>query len=132
MAANTSPIFPLTPVIGVANISTGVTTRTVSGVTGLTSLVAAGTNGTRLDSVRVMSTATSSTSGKIALWLYAGSGNAQLFYEILVTANTASSTNPGFSYVVSFQDVVIPTGSTLYVSTYNSEAFNVFAHGGAY
>ena len=131
MPANFKPIFPLSPVVGVANISSAITTRTVTGVTGLTSVKAAGTNGTRVDRVRVNATATT-TAGMIRLWLFSGTGNAQLRHEEPVTAVTPSATVAGFTTEIVFPDLVLPSGWTLYASTHQAEAFNVFMHGGDY
>ena len=131
MSANTSPIFPLTPVIGAANISSAVTGLTVSGVTGLTSVLAAGANGTRVDAVEVQATG-NTTANMVRLWVYAGSGNAQLIKEVAIPANTASASNPAVSVTVPFSTLVLPTGYTLYASTNNAEAYNVLAFGGSY
>lgn len=131
MPANFKPIFPLTPVIAVANISTAVTTRTVTGVTGLTSVKAGGTNGTRVDRIKIQATATT-TAGMIRLWLYSGSGNAQLRHEELVSAITPSATLAAFNTEITFLDFLIPSGWTLYASPEKSEAFNIILHGGDY
>lgn len=131
MPANTAPIFPLTPVIGVANISTANTNRTVTGTTGLTSVRVGGTNGTRVDQISIQATATT-TAGMIRLWLYSGSGNAQLFQEVLVTAITPSATLAAFSTSIQYSTLLIPNGWTLYASTEKTEAFNVILYGGDY
>lgn len=131
MPANTSPIFPITPVAAVANISSAITTRTVTGVTGLTSLKAAGSFGTRIDRISIRATATT-TAGTIRIWLYDGSGNANLIWEEPVYAVTPSATLPAFSADIVLEDLVIPSGKTLYVSTEKAEAFNVIAFGGDY
>jgi hypothetical protein len=131
MPANTAPIFPVSPVIGVANISSAITTRTVTGVTGLTSVQAGGTNGTRVDRISIKATATT-TAGIIRLWLYSGSGNAQLFHEEIVSAITPSATTAAYSTDIYYTDLLIPSGWTLYASTEKAEAFNVFLHGGEY
>ena len=129
MAASNLPIYPKTPAVGVANISAAVTGLTVTGTTGLTQVLAAGADGTRIDSVDVKATATV-TAGMVRLWLYSGSGNAQLFDEIPVAATTPSGTVPAFTATRHYQTLVIPTGYSLYASTNNAEAFNVRAQGG--
>lgn len=131
MPANFKPIFPLAPAIAVANISSAITTRTVSGVTGLTSVKAGGANGTRVDQVRIQATSTT-TAGVVRLWIFSGSGNAQLMWEELVTAVTPSATVPAFTSSVVFSDFLLPSGWTLYASTEKAEAFNVILHGGDY
>ena len=126
---NFKPIFPLTPKIGKANISVANTNRVVTGVTGLTLVMAAGTDGTRLDRLKVQATATT-TAGVIRLWIFSGSGNADLYDEILVTAATPSATVEAFSAVMDFNAEFLPAGYSLYASTHNGEAFNVIVFGG--
>lgn len=131
MPANFKPIFPLTPVIGIANISAANANRTVTGITGLTSVRAGGTFGTRIDRVRIQATGTT-TAGIIRLWLYSGSGNAQLRHEELVSAVTPSPTLAAYNTEIVFDDLLIPAGWTLYASTEKAETFNIIAHGGDY
>lgn len=136
MPANVDPIFPLTPKIGIGNLSSAITTRTVSGVTGLVSVFAAGSNGSIIDTIQITATATT-TAGMVRLWLYAGSGNAQLYDEVIVSAITPSSTTPAFSSTIYYNGtsktrLVLPTGYTLYACPHNAEAFNVIAYGGDY
>lgn len=131
MPANTAPIFPVTPVIGVANISTANTARTATGVTNLTLVRAGGTNGTRIDQVSIQATA-STTAGMVRLWLYSGTGNAQLFHEELVSAITPSASVAAYTTDITFSNLVIPSGWSLYASTEKSEAFVVMAFGGDY
>lgn len=129
MAGNTKPIFPKSARIGVANISTANANRTVTGITGLTLLVAAGADGTRIDRIRVKATATT-TAGMIRIWEYAGSGNAQLVFEIPVSAVTPSATLASFEAYLDVLVEYLPAGYSYYVSTEKAEAFNVFAFGG--
>ena len=131
MAGNTKPIFPKSPLIGVANLSTANTNRTVTGVTGLTQLIPSSLEGSRLDRVRIQATGNSSQ-GFIRLWWYSGTGNAQLLREIPVTAATPSSTVGAFYVDVDFDSETIPGGWELWVSTHNTENFNVAAFGGSY
>lgn len=131
MAGNTAPIFPDTAAYGVANISSAFTARTTTGVTSLTLVLAAGADGTVIDRVRIVASA-ATTAGVVRLWIYAGSGNAQLFHEELVSAITPSATVETFTVEIPFSDLVLPTGHTLYASTHNAEAFAVFAFGGHY
>lgn len=131
MPANFKPIFPVAPVVAIANISTANTSRTATGVTNLTLVRAGGTNGTRVDRVRIQATATT-TAGMIRLWLYSGTGNAQLRHEEVVSAVTVGASTPAYNTEVTFADLLIPTGWSLYASTEKSEAFNIILHGGDY
>ena len=129
MAANTLPIFPVAARVGVANISSASAIRTTTGVTGLTSLFVAGTNGSRVDRIRVKATATT-TAGMVRIWIYSGSGNAQLLFEIPVSAVTPSATLASFETYINVAMENLPTGYTLYATTEKAEAFNVMAFGG--
>lgn len=129
MAANTLPIFPVAARVGVANISSASAIRTTTGVTGLTSLFVAGTNGSRIDRIRVKATATT-TNGMVRIWIYSGSGNAQLLFEIPVTALTPSATVASFDTYLNVDMENLPSGYTLYATTEKAEAFNVMAFGG--
>ena len=126
---NFKPIFPLTPKIGKANISVANTNRVVTGVAGLTQVLAAGADGTRLDRAKIQATA-ATTAGVVRLWIYSGSGNADLYDEILVTAATPSTTVEAFNTVIDFNAEFLPAGYSLYASTHNGEAFNVIVFGG--
>lgn len=129
MAANTLPIFPVAARVGVANISSSSAIRTTTGVTGLTSLFVAGTNGSRIDRIRVKATATTTT-GMVRIWIYSGSGNAQLLFEIPVTALTPSATVASFDTYLNVDMENLPSGYTLYATTEKAETFNVMAFGG--
>lgn len=128
---NFKPIFPLTPKIGKANISVANANRVVTGITGLTQVLVAGADGTRLDRAKIQATG-STTAGVIRFWLYSGSGNADLYDEVLVTATTPSTTVEAFSATIDFNAEFLAAGYSLYVSTHNSEAFNVIVFGGDY
>lgn len=148
MAANTSAIFPNQGVIGavslISGVATALTSRTVAGVTGLTVLVAANTNGTRVDSIRVISASpigTANSSNIVRIWSYTGSGNAILIDEITVTPVTPSATVAGFMSVTSYKDpnnqlVTAPSTGALYCSIHTiagtQDNTNVIAFGGSY
>jgi hypothetical protein len=131
MPANTLPIYPVTPNWGVAVLSTGLTTRTVVGVAGLTLLLAAGGNGTRVDSITMVATGTT-TAGMIRLWKYGGSGNAALISETTVAAIVPSASVASWASEQLPINFTLEAGESLYASTHNSEGFNVHARGGDY
>ena len=80
----------------------------------------------------MVATATT-TAGMIRLWYYNGSGNAQLLFEIPVSAITPSATVAAWSYAFSPNGLVLPANTgTLYASTEKAEAFIVFKMGGDY
>ena len=133
MAANTSPIFPLTPSIatGSLNAATAVTTRTpVTGTTGLTLLTATSTNGTRIDSITVKGQGTTVASN-VFIWIYNGT-NSYLYDEFDVTAITAANTTDSFSLSRTYATLVLPPTYQLYVSQTVQTNVTVVAFGGTY
>lgn len=125
------PAFVSTPIVGAASISTANTGRDGSGTTGLLATGAAG--GTRIDSVSVVATATT-TAGMVRLFLDTGGGTAAdlfLISEISVTAVTPSATVKAFAGEMTWpRGLVLPSGYKLCVSTEKAEAFDVTAYGG--
>jgi len=114
MAANTSPIFPLTPNLGVQNVvlSTAMTnTKAFDGTdtagTALALVYTAGTNGSRVDTVTVRLT---STNGATA----SGTSNATLvrFWINNGSANTTATNNQLTPW-----DVAIPATGVVALDT---------------
>jgi hypothetical protein len=98
VAANTTPIFTLTPHIGQTTISTANTNRDGTGTLG--TLVTAATNGTRVDRIVVEATSTTAA-GVVTFFVYDGSSVSTLWQEVLVTAITPSATVVAFRAVTS-------------------------------
>lgn len=125
------PQFAATPKIGSVLISTADTSRT--GPTNAGIVLSAGTNGTRINRVQVVATATT-TAGTVRLFLHDGS-NFRLVAEIPVTAITPGGTTQVFSATLSdatnidFLPIVLPNGWSLRAATHNAESFAVTAHG---
>lgn len=134
MAANTTPIFTLTPIVGAAAISTANTNRDGTGTIG--TVITGGTEGTRISRITVKATVTT-TAGMVRLYIGddAGTPNIRLWREIVVTAITVAAATAGFVYVMNLTGesaLILPPNYTLRASTHNAEAFNVFAEGGDY
>jgi hypothetical protein len=132
MAANTSPIFTLTPHIGMVAISTANTNRDGSGTLG--SVITGTTNGTHVSRITVQATA-STTAGFVRLYIFDGGSVTELWKEIAITAATPSGTVAAFAYTLTLTGetaLVLPNGYILKASTHNAEAFNVIAEGGDY
>lgn len=131
MAANTSPIFTLTPVVGLVAIATANTGRDGTGVIG--TVLTAGTNGTRITRITIKATITT-TAGMVRLWIHNGT-TYFLWKEILVTAITASATVATFEFIVEFlgeRAITLPSGYSLRASTEKAENLNVTSEGGDY
>lgn len=136
MAANTTPIFPLTPIVGIATLTsaTAVTSRAnITGTTGLVQLTATSTNGTRIDAITVTAKGTT-VANVIDVWIYNGT-TSFLYAEIAVTAVTPSTTAVAFTTTVTFANLTLPSTYQLYISEQvgtTSADFNVIAFGGQY
>ena len=157
MAANTAPIFPVTPNVGVLNalLTTAMTnTKSYDGTeaagTSMVQAYLAGANGSRLDSVQISYTSTNGATASgttaatlVRLWINNGSVNTtatnnQLLAEIAIPAATlvalATSTNPVITLAL---DKSIPAGykvfagNTVAVGGTNA-ALQVSVYGGDY
>lgn len=129
MAANRYPRFPLTPVATPVVISTANTNRDGTGT--INTVITSGTDGTRVDGVRIQATGTT-TAGVVRLFTYDGA-TWRLLAEILVTAITPSTTIQAWSYDwIPPVPLVLPTGVNLGASTHNAESFAVHPIAGSY
>ena len=138
MAANTAPIFTLTPNVGLAAISATADAASASSGSTITptassfvTLLTAGTNGTRVEEVQYTGTGVT-VAGLIRLYIYTGS----LYYlkdTVIVPVVTPSTTTANWSYTQTYQNLTLKTGETLVVSsTVANQLVNVVALGGDY
>lgn len=124
-----TPNFTSTPRCAIAQATAANTNRDGTGT--IATVLTAGSNGTRLERVRIQAAGTT-TAGVIRLFIHDGS-SARLFSEILVTAATPSTTVQAWSADIDLsyngQAMLLPNGFSLRVSTHNAETFNVIAMG---
>jgi hypothetical protein len=119
MAANTVPIFPITPKINWVNAA-GLTANTTTDLTSGTNYASgftAGTNGSRVDFVRSRSLGTN-VATVCRVWVNNGSStgtaaNNTLFYERTLAATTVSQTAELADIIIPI-NIVLPSGYTLY------------------
>lgn len=119
MAQNTSPIFPLTPVVSWINAAGLIanTTTDLTGGTNYNSNFTAGLNGSRVDFVRCRSLGTN-VATVIRIWLNNGSAtstaanNTQIM-ERTLTATTVSQTAELADIVIPL-NISVPAGYKLY------------------
>jgi hypothetical protein len=138
MSANTTPIFPLTPVIGVASLVTPtvITSRAnITGTTGLTQLTPTSTNGKKVTLITLQSTGTS-LAATLCVWLYNGT-TSYLIDEIPIYTTTPGNTSPAFTtyrdYTTYWNSaIVLPPTYQLYVSITVQQNLTILAHGGDY
>jgi len=140
MAANTSPIFVLTPDNGKAQVTTANTTRDLSSTTNAALLFTAGTFGSRIDSISFTHEAASQTQASIAgvgrVWLCTSSGgaNPRLLAEVALPAISASATVVGQQQIITFANgLILASGEFLWCAisvTQTSGGYDVIARGG--
>ena len=156
MAANTAPIYPLTPATFFADL-TAVTACTTRAPTATASLAAANivilvpagaaqspasTAGTRIDKITVEGASSSITAPtgaqSVQIWWWDGT-KAYQYDEIAVTAITPAVNGTTLTYQgsKSYTNLVLPVGHALYASTTvtttaNTTAMVVIANGGTY
>jgi len=119
MAANTSPIFPLTPRISWVNAAGLVanTTTDLTAGTNYSSGFTAGTNGSRVDFVRSRALGTN-VATVCRVWVNNGSStgtaaNNTLFYERTLAATTVSQVAELADIIIPI-NIVLPSGYILY------------------
>lgn len=133
MAANTSPIFPLTPIVASGSLvsATPITTGTnITGVTGLTALVPVSTNGTRVDNITVRAQGTTVAS-TVYIWINDGT-TSRLFDMIDIAAITATTVVDSAYVSRGYTNLTLPPTYTVYISQTVATNVNVFAFGGTY
>jgi hypothetical protein len=122
-----SPVFIGTPKVWQQALSVANTARDGSGT--LADVMTAGSNGSRIDKIRVVASGTT-TAGVIRLFLYDGT-NTYLFKEIIVAAITPSTSIAAWVGEMTFIDgLVLPATWHLKAATNNAELFKIFAQGG--
>lgn len=122
----TTPNFASTVRASGVVISTADTSRTAP--TNVGTVFTAGSSGSRVDEVNISATGTT-TVGVVRLFIYDGT-TYYLLQEILVSAITPSTTLAVFSYNVTFNNLMLPSGFSLRATTNNAESFSVIAFGG--
>jgi hypothetical protein len=129
MAANTSPIFVLTPKRPQVRIATANTARDGTGTLG--TLVIVGANGAFYKGIRIQAEGTT-TVGVVRLFnQVAGSGNFELIKEFLIPALTPSTSIEAASYEwFPPAGLVFGAADVVKCSTHNAETFSVALDGG--
>lgn len=135
MAQNTSPIFPGVPRnVGLSVVgASAITARTaITGTTGLSLLFTAGANGSRIDQTTFTATGTT-LAGIIDIWVYDGT-TSRLLQEVVFTVITPNTTTTvGATSIVSYTNLVLPTGYGLYCSSQvASQLIGAITAGGDY
>lgn len=150
MAANTNPIFPLTPyAVGCTLIAASAcTSRAPTATASMTATpifavalgAAAGTNGRRIDKITVKAAANAiggaTTAGSVLIWIDDGVTGWPLT-EILTPVITPSASVASLEVSQLFSNLILPPGWKLWASTTivgaaAAQALIVIAFGGDY
>lgn len=113
--------YAATPRSAVGQVSTANANRDGTGT--IVSIFSAGANGSRVDDIWIVATATV-TAGVVRLYLNDGT-NTRLWQEIMVTATTPSTTVQTFNTALFNQALILPNGWSLQASTNNANTFNI-------
>lgn len=132
MAANTSPIFAITPVIWKGNVSAANTARDGTGT--IVTIGTGGTNGTRIEEIVVKATGDPADS-VVTIFLHDGT-NYFLWDEFDIGDPTAASaTVPGYRESRTYRNLVVPSGWSIRAAitvALTAGVAVVFALGGDY
>lgn len=129
MAANTNPIFTLTPIVGAALCPAVDTSQTAPSTSA--TLVTGGTNGTRVGEIVAIPVGTVVT-GLINLFLHNGS-TFFLFDQLTVGAATVSQSAAWTRFWKPYRNLNVPSGWTLKITNTNASnnsLISVVAFGG--
>lgn len=128
MAANTTPIFALTPKLAVGRITGTTTDRSGTTTTNLITLVSATTDGTKVTQIGFKSTGVSLV-GNFLIFISDTDGTTlRAFDEILISAITPSTTVLAARQVNFYSDLQLRSGQKILVgSTVVNTPIDVFA-----
>ena len=147
MAANTAPIFPLTPYCGNLSLDSvsACTTRAPVATASLSAnnifeFVSTSTNGRKIDRIQVQANSTSVTAAStpqiVQIWIW-DTTKAYLIDEIVITSVTPSTTSVAFVTSKAYTNLVLPPtyklfASTTVATTSSTNAIQLTAFGGDY
>jgi len=140
MAQNTSPVFPLVPVVSWVNsagLIANTTTDLTSGTNYNSNFTANATNGSRVDFIRVRTLGTN-TQTVMRVWINNGSttataANNTLFFERTLASTTVSQTAEQIDVMVPM-NVSLPAGHKIYYTfgTAVAAGYSIQVVGGDY
>lgn len=132
MAANTSPIFLLTPNNGIASVSTANTARDGTGT--IATIFTAGANGSRVEEIVVKATGDPADS-VVTVFLYDGS-TYHLFDEFDIgDPAAASATVAGYREARTYRNLMLASGWSIRAAitvALTAGVMKVICHGGDY
>ena len=134
MAANTSPIFALTPEAAFVTVTAATTDRTGATTTNLSELLTAATDGTKITQIGAKA-AGANTAHTVLIFITNTSGtNPKLYDEIGMNAITAGTTTTSQRQVTAYSDLQLKSGQKVLVgiTVAQTDGINIFAIKGDY
>lgn len=129
MAANTAPLFTLTPNTGTPVVVSATADSSYSAPSHAVKVFAAGANGSLVNEIDLFGTGTT-VAGVVQFYLYDGT-NYHPIDSVLVTVVTPSTTQIPFSFKLFPENMALPTGWSLYATSFvASQLIAVQAYGG--
>ena len=134
MAANTSPIFALTPELAFATVTAATTDRTGATMTNTVTLLTAATNGTKITQIGAKVAGTNAATLVLIFVSDSSGANFKLFDEIVLGAITPTTTQASQRVITAYSDLQLRAGQIVKVGTTVATAagINVFAVKGDY
>ena len=132
MAANTLPIFPLTPETAIVTVSASTTDRTGATTANLVDLLTASTNGTKVTQIGAK-VAGDNDGTLVLIFITDTSGlNPKLFDEIVLESGNPSTTLSSQRQVNTYGDLQLKSGQKIQVGITEAVAdgVNIFASKG--
>jgi len=134
MAANTSPIFALTPETAIVTVTAATTDRTGATTTNLPDLLTAATDGTKITQIGAKA-AGDNTGCLVLIFITDTAGaNPKLYDEIALDPITASTTVTSQRQVTAYSDLQLKAGQKVQVgiTVAQTDGINIFAIKGDY
>ena len=134
MAANTSPIFALSPEAAFVTVTAATTDRTGATTTNLSELLTAATDGTKITQIGAKA-AGSNTGCLVLIFITDTAGaNPKLYDEIGMEAVTASTTTTSQRQVTAYSDLQLKAGQKVLagITVAQTDGINIFAIKGDY
>jgi hypothetical protein len=134
MAANTSPIFALSPELAFATVTGATTDRTGATMTNTVTLLTAATNGTKITQIGAKVAGTNAGTLVLIFISDSSGANFKLFDEVVLSGITASTTQTSQRAVTAYSDLQLKAGQVVKVGTTVAitAGVNIFAVKGDY
>jgi hypothetical protein len=129
MAANTSPIFALSPELSFATVTGATTDRTGATMTNTVTLLTAATNGTKITQIGAKVAGSNGATAVLVFVSDSSGANFKLFDEIVLTAVTAGTITTSQRAVTAYSDLQLKAGQVVKVGVTIAvtDGVNVFA-----